>query len=99
MNIMTTNYYNDNVIDLYVSTIDSGIFIDEYNFTYIINNILERLYFNHLLILFCMSCMTTMYICSYGIKKSDYVAIHNVEPILIKSEEVDKSVDKSVDKV
>lgn len=93
---MDTNYYNynDNVIDIYISNIDDKVIIDEYNFTYIINNILERLYFNHLLIVFFMSCMTTMYICSYGNKKSDYVAIHNVEPILIKGEEVDKSVDK-----
>jgi len=92
-NIMDTNYiqdYNENVIDIYISNIEDKVLIDEYTFSYIINYILQRVYFNHLLIVFFMSCMSTIYICSYSDKRREYVTISNIEPLSVKGEVLDK---------
>jgi len=53
-------------------------------------NILNRIYFNHLLVLFLMSSMATLYVCGSTRKNKDYIMINNVEPKLIKGEIVCK---------
>ena len=80
-------------IIIYISNIQDKIFIDTYTFDCIINYILEKVYFNHLLILFLMSCMSGIYICNNKKNKHDYVMITNVE------HSKDKLIEKNMDKV
>jgi hypothetical protein len=51
-----------------------------------LNNIiqlLEKIYANNLMLLFIMSCASSLYICSAR-RKKDYIMINNVEPKLLK---------------
>ena len=50
-------------------------------------NILNRMYFNHLFVLFLLA---TLYVCSGTKKNKDYIMINNVEPKLMKGEIVCK---------
>jgi hypothetical protein len=51
-----------------------------------LNNIiqlLEKIYANNLMLLFILSCASSLYICSSR-RKKDYIMINNVEPKLLK---------------
>lgn len=51
-----------------------------------LNNIiqlLEKIYANNLMLLFILSCASSLYICSAR-RKKDYIMINNVEPKLLK---------------
>jgi len=51
-----------------------------------LNNIiqlLEKIYANNLMLLFILSCASSLYICSTR-RKKDYIMINNVEPKLLK---------------
>ena len=87
------DYANKNTIDepainIYLT---ETLLIDEDNGNALIN-ILNRIYFNHLLVLFLMSSMATLYICgnTRKNKNKDYILINNIEPKLSKGEIVHK---------
>lgn len=46
--------------------------------------LLEKIYANNLVLLFIMSCLSSLYVCSSSRRKKDYVILNNVEPKLIK---------------
>ena len=46
--------------------------------------LLEKIYANNLVLLFIMSCLSSLYVCTYTRRKKDYVILNNVEPKLIK---------------
>jgi hypothetical protein len=37
-----------------------------------------------------MSCISSLYVCTYNRRKKDYVVINNVEPKLLKGEIIEK---------
>ena len=49
----------------------------------IIIALLEKIYANNLMLLFIMSCASSLYICSSR-RKKNYIMINNVEPKLLK---------------
>ena len=49
----------------------------------IIIQLLEKIYANNLMLLFIMSCASSLYMCSAR-RKKDYVILNNVEPKLLK---------------
>jgi len=49
----------------------------------IIIALLEKIYANNLMLLFIMSCVSSLYVCSSR-RKKDYIMINNVEPKLLK---------------
>ena len=46
--------------------------------------LLEKIYANNIALLFIMSCLSSLYVCSSSRRKKDYVILNNVEPKLIK---------------
>ena len=50
--------------------------------------LLEKIYANNLVLLFIMSCVSSLYVCSSARRKKDYVILNNVEPKLIKGTSV-----------
>jgi len=50
----------------------------------IIIQLLEKIYANNLMLLFIMSCVSSLYVCSSARRKKDYIMINNVEPKLLK---------------
>ena len=50
--------------------------------------LLEKIYANNLVLLFIMSCVSSLYVCSSSRRKKDYVILNNVEPKLIKGASV-----------
>ena len=80
---------SDNIIDVFVSSFEDKVLID----TATLNTImvlLEKIYANNLAILFIMSCISSLYVCTYNRRKKDYVVINNVEPKLLKGEIIEK---------
>ena len=49
----------------------------------IIIQLLEKIYANNLMLLFIMSCASSLYVCSSR-RKKDYIMINYVEPKLLK---------------
>jgi hypothetical protein len=77
-----TNIIDEPGINIYLT---ETLLVDE-DTTNTLINILNRIYFNHLLVLFLMSSMATLYICGNTRKNKDYIMINNIEPKLIKGE-------------
>jgi hypothetical protein len=80
---------SDNIIDVFVSSFEDKVLID----TATLNTImllLEKIYANNLALLFFISCLSSLYVCSYTRRKKDYVVINNVEPKLLKGEIIEK---------
>ena len=50
--------------------------------------LLEKIYANNLVLLFIMSCVSSLYVCSSSRRKKDYVILNNVEPKLLKGTSV-----------
>lgn len=74
---------SDNIIDVFVSSFEDKVLID----TATLNTImvlLEKIYANNLALLFLMSCLSSLYVCTYTRRKKDYIMINNVEPKLLK---------------
>ena len=80
---------SDNIIDVFVSSVEDKVLID----TATLNTImvlLEKIYANNLALLFFISCLSSLYVCTYTKRKKDYVVINNVEPKLLKGEIIEK---------
>jgi hypothetical protein len=81
-----TNIIDGPEINLYLT---ETLLVDE-DTTNTLINILNRIYFNNLLVLFLMSSMATLYVCRNTRKNKDYIMINTIEPKLIKGEIIHK---------
>ena len=80
---------SDNIIDVFVSSFEDKVLID----TATLNTImvlLEKIYANNLALLFFISCLSSLYVCSYTRRKKDFVMLNNVEPKILKGEIIEK---------
>ena len=77
-----------NVITLFTTSFEDKVLIDTETLNYIVT-LLENIYANNIALLFLMSCLSSVYICTYR-RKKDYIMINNVEPKLLKGEIVEK---------
>ncbi len=80
---------SENIIDVFVSSFEDKVLIDSATLNTIML-LLEKIYANNLLLLFFLSCLSSLYVCSYNRRKKDYVIINNVEPKLLKGEIIGK---------
>jgi hypothetical protein len=80
---------SDNIIDVFVTSFEDKVLIDSATLNYIVI-LLEKIYANNLALLFIMSCLSSLYVCTYNRRKKDYVVINNVEPKLLKGEIIEK---------
>ena len=79
---------SDNVITLFTTSFEDKVLIDTETLNYMVT-LLEKIYANNLALLFLMSCLGSVYICTYR-RKKDYIMINNVEPKLLKGEIIEK---------
>ena len=79
---------SDNVITLFTTSFEDKVLIDTETLNYIVT-LLENIYANNIALLFIMSCLGSVYICTYR-RKKDYIMINNIEPKLLKGEIVEK---------
>ena len=79
---------SENVITLFTTSFEDKVLIDTETLNYIVT-LLENIYANNLALLFLMSCLGSVYICTYR-RKKDYIMINNVEPKLLKGEIIEK---------
>jgi hypothetical protein len=80
---------SDNIIDVFVSSVEDKVLID----TATLNTImvlLEKIYANNLALLFFISCLSSLYVCTYTRRKKDFVILNNVEPKILKGEIIEK---------
>ena len=77
-----------NVITLFTTSFEDKVLIDSDTLNYIVT-LLENIYANNIALLFIMSCLGSVYICTYR-RKKDYIMINNVEPKLLKGEIIEK---------
>jgi hypothetical protein len=80
---------SDNIIDVFVSSFEDKVLID----TATLNTImvlLEKIYANNLALLFFISCLSSLYVCTYTRRKKDFVILNNVEPKILKGEIIEK---------
>jgi hypothetical protein len=80
---------SDNIITVFVSSFEDKVLID----TATLNTImvlLEKIYANNLALLFFISCLSSLYVCTYTRRKKDYVILNNVEPKILKGEIIEK---------
>ena len=80
---------SDNVITLFTTSFEDKVLIDTETLNYIVT-LLENIYANNIALLFIMSCLSSLYICTYTRRKKDFVILNNVEPKLLKGEIVEK---------
>ena len=77
-----------NVIDVFVTSLEDKVLIDSDTLDYIVC-LLQNIYANSLALLFIVSCLSSVYICTYR-RKKDFVMLNNVEPKLLKGELIEK---------
>lgn len=80
---------SENVITLFTTSFEDKVLIDSETLNYIVT-LLENIYANNIALLFIMSCLSSLYICTYTRRKKDFVILNNVEPKLLKGEIVEK---------
>ena len=85
----TNDETSENVLTLFVTSFQDKVLIDTDTLNTIIN-LLQNIYANNIALLFIMSCLGSLYICSYTRRKKDFVILNNVEPKLLKGEIVEK---------
>jgi hypothetical protein len=81
--------YDSNVLTIFTTSLEDKVLIDSETLNYIIT-LLEKIYVNNLALLFLMSCLSSLYVCSYTRRKKDYIMINNVEPKLLKANAIEK---------
>ena len=77
-----------NVIDIFVTSLEDKVLIDSDTLNYIVC-LLQNIYANSLALLFIVSCLSSVYICTYR-RKKDFVLLNNVEPKLSRGELIEK---------
>jgi hypothetical protein len=80
---------SENVIDIFVTSFEDKVLIDSATLNTIMV-LLEKIYANNLAILFFISCLSSLYVCTHNRRKKDYVVINNVEPKILKGEIIEK---------
>lgn len=80
---------SDNVITIFVSSFEDKVLIDTATLNTIMT-LLEKIYANNLALLFFISCLGTLYVCSRSRHKKDFVMLNTVEPKLLKGEIIEK---------
>ena len=80
---------SENVITVFTTSLEDKVIIDTETLNYIVT-LLENIYANNIALLFIMSCLSSLYICTYTRRKKDFVILNNVEPKLLKGEIVEK---------
>ena len=85
----TNDETSENVLTLFVTSFQDKVLIDTDTLNTIIN-LLQNIYANNIALLFIMSCLGSLYVCSYTRRKKDFVILNNVEPKLFKGEIVEK---------
>jgi len=85
------DYYesSDNIIDIFITSIEDKVIIDTDTLNYIVC-LLQNIYANSLALLFIVSCLSSIYVCSHNRRKKDFVILNNVEPKLLKGEIIEK---------
>jgi hypothetical protein len=78
-----------NMLSVFTTSLEDKVLIDNETLNYIIT-LLEKIYANNLALLFLMSCLSSLYVCTYTRRKKDYIMINNVQPKLLKEEIVEK---------
>jgi len=81
--------YLSNVLTIFTTSLEDKVLIDNETLNYIIT-LLEKIYANNLALLFLMSCLSSLYVCTYTRRKKDYIMINNVEPKLLKGSAIEK---------
>jgi len=81
--------YLTNVLTIFTTSLEDKVLIDSETLNYIVI-LLEKIYANNLALLFLMSCLSSLYVCTYTRRKKDYIMINNVEPKLIKGSAIEK---------
>ena len=79
---------SDNVITIFVSSLEDKVLIDSDTLNYIVC-LLQNIYANSLALLFIVSCLSSVYICTYR-RKKEFVMLNTVEPKLLKGEIIEK---------
>ena len=77
-----------NVIDVFVTSLEDKVLITSDTLNYIVY-LLQNIYANSLALLFIVSCLSSVYICTYR-RKKDFVILNNVEPKLSRGELIEK---------
>ena len=80
---------SENVITLFTTSFEDKVLIDTETLNYIVT-LLENIYANNIALLFIMSCLSSLYVCTYTRRKKDFVILNNVEPKLLKGEIIEK---------
>jgi hypothetical protein len=75
--------YLSNVLTIFTTSLEDKVLIDNETLNYIVT-LLEKIYANNLALLFLMSCLSSLYVCTYTRRKKDFIMINNVEPKLLK---------------
>jgi len=81
--------YDSNVLTIFTTSLEDKVLIDSETLNYIIT-LLEKIYANNLALLFLMSCLSSLYVCTYTRRKKDYIMINNVEPKILKATAIEK---------
>jgi hypothetical protein len=81
--------YLENVLTIFTTSLKDKVLIDSETLNYIIT-LLEKIYANNLALLFLMSCLSSLYVCTYTRRKKDYIMINNVEPKILKGTAIEK---------
>ena len=81
--------YLNNVLTIFTTSLEDKVLIDSETLNYIIT-LLEKIYANNLALLFLMSCLSSLYVCTYTRRKKDYIMINNVEPKILKGTAIEK---------
>ena len=72
-----------NMLTVFTTSLEDKVLIDNETLNYIVI-LLEKIYANNLALLFLMSCLSSLYVCTYTRRKKDYIMINNVQPKLLK---------------
>ena len=81
--------YLTNVLTIFTTSLEDKVLIDNETLNYIVT-LLEKIYANNLALLFLMSCLSSLYVCTYTRRKKDFIMINNVEPKLLKGTAIEK---------
>jgi len=81
--------YLENVLTVFTTSLEDKVLIDNETLNYIVI-LLEKIYANNLALLFLMSCLSSLYVCTYTRRKKDYIMINNVEPKILKGTAIEK---------
>ena len=80
---------SENVITVFTTSLEDKVLIDTETLNYIMS-LLENIYANNLALLFIISFLSSLYVCTYTRRKKDFIMINNVEPKLLKGTVIEK---------